>query len=65
MFRQTGFVVYCDTAGVGFNWHFLKIALSASWKMDELVGVAGRGISKNDKVNSKQKKDFCGIAGER
>ena len=29
------------------------------------VGVAGRGISKNDKANNNQKKDFCGNAGER
>ena len=36
--RQAGTVFYCDTIEVGLDWHFIKITLSASWKMDELGG---------------------------
>ena len=41
--RQAGTVFYCDTIEVGLDWHFIKITLSASWKMDELGGSCGEG----------------------
>lgn len=57
---------YCDTAEVGLDWPFVKITLSASWKMDELDGGLQGGASvRMTRPTTTKKKDFCGNAGER
>ena len=53
---------YCDTAEVGLDWPFVKITLSASWKMDELDGGLQEGASvRMTRPTTTKKRIFVGM----